>query len=596
MENEMKYQRALALFEREAYEEAVELFIQLYEDGYEQETILNFLYDCFVTPNEAEFRKNYNENSDGNGYEELLLDFVPVSDTKYYIFHKGCGSFAGSIDISGEEPQAQPPEVHSVLIADIWDLRDMLPYIRMRGWSFCYILLGENKNALMSFFKLPDIRQKYFKNAGLFDDVGHMKRFFTENPDCYLPKEIVSGHIAQYREILYELRRKRLEDMRTERTNILLSVCIPSYGRGSTCLENVRNILQVEYDSEIEIVVSNNGSAEDTEGYEAIQNMRDSRITYHAFEENQGYARNLLKTLELAKGRFAVFTSDEDFMRVENLHGYMNYLIHHADAGLLMAAGIGANFGPPKEERCQTGWESYGYATTLNYLTGLTVNRFWVERNHVFERISANIGNRFVSVYTHIALALLTVEQTTAVQSDLVLWEAGAERENVEENGAVILSYMHYESRIEQQNALAEFEEKVMRLGASDLIRMLMANMRKTYFLCGVAYRTRTRAYRELIDWRDLCVLLHQNNLKLFEHFRGYLAETGAAHFWSDMEKLFFEQIAGNPMASVLSDQEKTDYKVVEEIAKYQFRHGKPIAGLDYPDLEKKWRAFLETV
>lgn len=131
MENEIRYQRALELFEQESYEEAVELFIQLYEAGYEKEAIIQILYDCFITPNEEEFFKNYAENSEtlyGNLYDQLLLDFIPVSDTKYYIFHKGLRQFFGSIDISDDERPKQEGDIHCALIADIWDLRDVLSW------------------------------------------------------------------------------------------------------------------------------------------------------------------------------------------------------------------------------------------------------------------------------------------------------------------------------------------------------------------------------------------------------------------------------------------------------------------------------------
>lgn len=594
MENEIKYQQALELFEREDYEGAVELFIHLYEADYEKEAILQILYDCFVTPNEAEFVKNYQNNCQNlcdNDYNSLLLDFIPVSDTKYYIFHKALRQFFGSIDISGEVEEPKEAEIHSVLIADIWDLREMIPYIGMRGWNTCYILLDENRNEFLSFLKLPDIRRKYLRNSMVFTDVEIMKQFFIKYPEHYIPKQIISGHPAEYREILYGLHNIRLEDTQSERKNILLSVCIPSYGRGSICLENVLNILQVEYDTEIEIVVSNNGSTTDTEGYEAIKNLRDSRVTYYEFDENQGYRANVCKTLELAKGQFIVFTSDEDFMKVENLHGYMNYLINNKNDGVIQASGIGTNFSKPEEIHLKSGIDTLQYMINHNYLTGITLNSFWVQHNNVLQRVAQNWENKFVSIYVHIALALLTAERTSASFSDILLWVSGVEQDNVEESGEDILSYMHYDSRIEQQNAAIEFVENVMNLNPDELIFLIMERIDKTYFLCGLAYINRMEAYRKLIDWRVLCTLLYKNNMKILERY-----ENERENLKKFIEDTFFEKIKKNPLKTVLSQRELEDYEMVENIAMYLFNHGKPISEIDYPELERKWHEFTENI
>ena len=594
MENEIKYQQALELFEREDYEGAVELFINLYEADYEKEAILQILYDCFVTPNEAEFVKNYENNCENlcdNDYNSLLLDFIPVSDTKYYIFHKALRQFFGSIDISGEVEEPKEAEIHSVLIADIWDLREMIPYIGMRGWNTCYILLDENRNEFLSFLKLPDIRRKYLRNSMVFTDVEMMKQFFIKYPEHYIPKQIISGHPAEYREILYGLHNIRLEDTQSERKNILLSVCIPSYGRGSICLENVQNILQVEYDAEIEIVVSNNGSTEDTEGYEAIKNLRDSRVTYHEFDKNQGYGANVFKALELAKGQFIVFTSDEDFMKVENLHSYMNYLINHKNEAVVWACGIGENMKTGMEKHFKTGVDALLYAINLNYMTGITLNGFWVRNNNVLERIAQCVENKFVNIYMHIALALLTVEHADAGLSNIVLWEAVTELDNVEEKDEGILSYMHYDSRIEQQNSLIEFLEKAMCLNTDELAFLVNMLIGKTYYLCSLAYSERTEAYRKLIDWRALCTRIHKNNMKLLERY-----ESKSVNLKAFIEDTFFKYVSENHMKQFMTQRECEDYEMVDSIAKYLIAYGKPISEIDYPELERKWREFAENI
>ncbi|MCM1308064.1 MAG: glycosyltransferase [Butyrivibrio sp.] len=599
MENDIVYQQALELFEQEDYEGAVELFIRLYEAGYEREALLGILYDCFVTPNEAEFLKNYEENCEGldlGGCEELLLDFIPVSDTKYYIFHKKLMCFLGSMDISGEQEAPDGREAHGVLIADIWDLRDMLPYIGMRAWNACYILLDENRSGFLSFFKLPGIKRKYLSSAMVFLDSESMKRFFTENPDYYLPKQIVSGHAPKYREILYGLHRSRLEDKRSERKNVLLSVCIPSYGRGSVCLENVQNILRTEYDAEIEIVVSNNGSTADTEGYEAIKNLPDSRVTYFEFEENQGYGANVCKTLELARGRFIVFTSDEDFMNVEKLHDYMNYLINNADKGIIMSLGIGDSFKEFSHSEYRAGIDTLNQVMNCNYLTGITLNSFWVQSNKVLQRIAQHRENKFVEIYMHIALALLTSEHSGMGISGIRLWHSMRETDDTEEARERILPYMHYDSRMEQMNSALEFLDKVMDLQSDEFVYMITERVQKIYFLCWLAYSERAKAYSKIIDWRVLCTTLHKNNTKLLENYGEFFSENGKLNFGMFLADTFFTNVRENPMERFMTRRELADYKMVGELAAYLFEQGRDISDIDYPKLEREWREFTEKI
>ena len=60
------------------------------------------------------------------------------------------------------------------------------------------------------------------------------------------------------------------------------------------------------------------------------------------------------------------------------------------------------------------------------------------------------------------------------------------------------------------------------------------------------------------------------------------------------MEEQFFEYISQNPMQFIQSEQERVNYKVSEEMAKYQFHHGKSIMEIDYLELEQQWEMFLK--
>lgn len=91
MEQKELFKEAIELFEAGEYDKSVQNLIGLYEHGYEKEQILNFLYQAFVEPNIEEFKKNYQTQADGLidvEYEATQLDFIPVSDQKFYIWYK----------------------------------------------------------------------------------------------------------------------------------------------------------------------------------------------------------------------------------------------------------------------------------------------------------------------------------------------------------------------------------------------------------------------------------------------------------------------------------------------------------------------------
>lgn len=591
MENSQRYQEAVNLFERELYEEAIEGFIELYEAGYEKDIILQNLYSCFVLPNEKEFKKNYERNKEGLtdiAFEKLPIDFIPISDKKYYLFHREYQQFLGNIDLSDLKPKEQTAEVRSLLIADHWDLREMIPYIRESGWNTVYILLDENRNEFLSFLKLPGIEEKLLHNALIFSDLNIMELFFEEYSEYYIPKVIVSKNRVDYQQIMIKLHRKRLENIESPRNNILLSVCIPSYNRGSIALKNVRNLLALEYDSEIEIVVSNNGSIHDAEGYETIRNIKDSRIHYFEFEENQGYRQNIYNLLTLAKGKFLVFASDEDFMLTDRLHEFLNYLYNHVNAGMVYTTGYGVNFAPEREQNYGQGVPAIIFAMNRNYLTGLTLNMEWVRKNNVLERIKASWENFFVKSYTHAAMAVLTVEHTYALNSGIALWSAQKETEY-----EGLQHYMYYDSRIKQQNDAIEWIEDVLQLQKNEKWQLILERMDKTFFLLEIAYHVKPKEYMQLIDWQKVCSLLYKNDENILEQKKNALSEEEYKGSKIHIENLYLNFIHRNPTKSLLSKQELFSYEMMERIIVYQYQNGKEI---DYDLIKSKWITFLEDI
>ena len=90
----------------------------------------------------------------------------------------------------------------------------------------------------------------------------------------------------------------------------LLSICYPTYNRADIVYSNVDYILRNYEDDNIEVVVLNNNSEDDTE--EKILSIKDERLVYYCNEKNIGSGANLLSVLRRAQAPYALLVSDED--------------------------------------------------------------------------------------------------------------------------------------------------------------------------------------------------------------------------------------------------------------------------------------------
>lgn len=103
------------------------------------------------------------------------------------------------------------------------------------------------------------------------------------------------------------------------KSNIKISVCIPTYNRSSylmTILENLNSIEDKDVISAIEICISDNASTDDTEVM--VSNWIDKgkiNIKYSRNVNNEGADKNYLKAVDLATGEYCwLFGSDDLFV------------------------------------------------------------------------------------------------------------------------------------------------------------------------------------------------------------------------------------------------------------------------------------------
>jgi abequosyltransferase len=97
--------------------------------------------------------------------------------------------------------------------------------------------------------------------------------------------------------------------------SIKLSICIPTYNRAAFLGEALDSVIRQATD-EVEIVVSDNASTDNTEALVRAYQARFPRIRYHKNPENLGADRNYLKVVELAEGEYCWLLGSDDIFKL----------------------------------------------------------------------------------------------------------------------------------------------------------------------------------------------------------------------------------------------------------------------------------------
>jgi glycosyltransferase involved in cell wall biosynthesis len=95
-----------------------------------------------------------------------------------------------------------------------------------------------------------------------------------------------------------------------EKSDPLVSVCMPAYNAGKYISEAVHSVLNQTYDN-WELIIVNDGSTDDT--VVVLKQFNDPRISIH-HQENSGQCAAANKAFSLSKGRFIKFMDADDII------------------------------------------------------------------------------------------------------------------------------------------------------------------------------------------------------------------------------------------------------------------------------------------
>lgn len=113
-------------------------------------------------------------------------------------------------------------------------------------------------------------------------------------------------------------------------TNPCVSIGLPTYNRMSTLREAIESVLGQSH-SNLELVISDNASSDDTQSVCEEYAGKDSRVRYIRQLENIGMARNFNAVLSAATSDFFIWISDDDRMDARYIELCLSELLQHKD-------------------------------------------------------------------------------------------------------------------------------------------------------------------------------------------------------------------------------------------------------------------------
>ena len=119
----------------------------------------------------------------------------------------------------------------------------------------------------------------------------------------------------------------------------LVSVCIPTYNRARKLQRAVDALLASSYKN-LEIIISDNASSDDTENICTALAQSDRRIRYFRHSENQGPTANFEFARSQATGKYFLWHGDDDYLDPTYISTCVAELEN--DPSLVLASGVAA--------------------------------------------------------------------------------------------------------------------------------------------------------------------------------------------------------------------------------------------------------------
>lgn len=119
----------------------------------------------------------------------------------------------------------------------------------------------------------------------------------------------------------------------------LVSVCIPTYNRAGKLERAVQALTECSYKN-LEIIISDNASCDETQNICNALSASDSRVKYFRHPENQGPTKNFEFARGQAAGKYFLWHGDDDYLDPHYIRTCVDAL--ERDPSLVLVSGLAA--------------------------------------------------------------------------------------------------------------------------------------------------------------------------------------------------------------------------------------------------------------
>ena len=124
----------------------------------------------------------------------------------------------------------------------------------------------------------------------------------------------------------------------SDSTNCLVSIGIPTYNRANSYLRCALQSAVNQTYKNIEVIVSDNCSPDNTES--VVKEFNDPRIRYYRQRENIGPLNNRNFCLEQAQGQYFVMLLDDDLIDDDFISTCMDAVRYHTELGVILTGCV----------------------------------------------------------------------------------------------------------------------------------------------------------------------------------------------------------------------------------------------------------------
>jgi glycosyltransferase involved in cell wall biosynthesis len=117
----------------------------------------------------------------------------------------------------------------------------------------------------------------------------------------------------------------------------LVSIGLPTYNRAATLQRAVESALNQDYRN-IELVISDNASTDETEAICQAAARNDSRVKYLRQQTNQGAAENFRDVLRKSSGEFFMWLADDDWLAPDYISRCTQVLVGDSEYSIACGA------------------------------------------------------------------------------------------------------------------------------------------------------------------------------------------------------------------------------------------------------------------